>query len=52
MTEISSDIDKGKSCKRVKIMRDEEVTPHVLLLVLEDVRELDYRVEDALKLIE
>ena len=33
-------------------MKNEEVTPHVLLLVLEDVRELDYRVEDALKLIE
>lgn len=52
--EISSDIDKGKNpVKRVRrIMKNEEVTPHVLLLVLEDVRELDYRVEDALKLIE
>ena len=52
--EISSEIDKGKNpAKRVrKITKDVEVNPHVLLLVLEDVRELDYRVEEALRLIE
>jgi cyclic beta-1,2-glucan synthetase len=54
VSEISSDLDKGKNpAKRIKnIIRNPEISPHVLLLVLEDVRELDYRVEDALKLIE
>ncbi|MBW6442082.1 DUF3131 domain-containing protein, partial [Patescibacteria group bacterium] len=52
--DISTDLDKSRNpVKRVKkVMRDIEVNPHVLLLVLEDIRELDYRVEGALKLIE
>jgi cyclic beta-1,2-glucan synthetase len=52
--DISRDLDRNKNpAKRVKkIMRDIEVNPHVLLMVLEDIRELDYRVENALKLIE
>jgi hypothetical protein len=52
--DISLDIDKGKNpVRRVrKIIKELEVKPHVLLLVLEDIRELDYRVEEALRLIE
>lgn len=52
--EISQDLDKNKNpVKRVKkIMRDVEVNPHVLLMVLEDIRELDYRVESTLRLVE
>ncbi|HOD01428.1 MAG TPA: glucoamylase family protein [bacterium] len=54
VSDISSDIERGKNpIKRVRrVIKDIEVKPHVLLLVLEDVRELDYRVEDALRLIE
>ena len=54
VSDISSDIDKGKNpAKRIKkIIKDVSVSPHVLLLVLEDIRELDYRVEEALKLVE
>ncbi len=52
--EISLNLSKGKNpIKRVrKILHVADINPHVLLSVLEDIRELDYRVEDTLELIE
>ena len=54
VSDISSDLDKGKNpAKRIKkVIKDVSISPHVLLLVLEDIRELDYRVEETLKLVE
>ena len=52
--EISSDISSGKNpIKRVKkILHNTDISPQVLLSLLEDIRELDYHVEDTLDLIE